>query len=150
MNRLGIFLTFDADGIIDDYIDELLKDIGKELNRLVIVCNGILSSEGRRKLEKYSSEIMVRENIGFDFCAWKDAMFDYIGFSRIKEYDQLILFNDSFFGPIRSFKDVFAEMDSRDLDFWGLTVHGEVRDCEEYVSLWLSSPLSSDLFYGFQ
>lgn len=127
MNRLGIFLTFDTDGIIDDYICVLLDDIGRELNRLVIVCNGILSSDGRRKLEKYSKEIIVRENIGFDFCAWKDAMFNYIGFSRIQEYDQLVLFNDSFFGPLHSFKEVFAEMDQKDLDFWGLTVHGEVN-----------------------
>lgn len=127
MNRLGIFLTYDADGIIDNYIEEMLKDICKELSRLVIVCNGVLSSSGRRKLEKYSDEIMVRENIGFDFCAWKDAMFEYIGFSRIQEFDQLILFNDSFFGPVRSFKEVFDEMDGRDVDFWGLTVHGEVE-----------------------
>lgn len=131
MNKLGIFLTYDADGVVDDYIPYLLNDINRHLDRLVIVVNGILNAEGRKKLERISSDIYVRENIGFDFCAWKDAMINYIGFPKIREYDQLVLFNDSFFGPLRSFKEVFDEMDDRNLDFWGLTVHGEVNTVKD-------------------
>lgn len=127
MNRLGIFLFYDEDGIVDDYIEYMLDDISTTLQKLVIVCNGVLSVSGRRIFEKYSNDIIVRENTGFDFCAWKEAMLDYLGYSRIKEYDQLILFNDSFFGPFCPFSEIFADMDQRDFDFWGLTVHGEVE-----------------------
>lgn len=126
MKRLGIFLIYDPEGKIDRYIPYMLEDINKFLEKLVIICNGVLSAEGRQVLEQYSDTIIVRKNIGFDFYAWKEAMFDYIGFSRVKEYDSLVLFNDSFFGPLDSFGPVFQEMDSRHLDFWGLTVHGEV------------------------
>ncbi|MBR6344907.1 MAG: hypothetical protein IKR70_04155, partial [Lachnospiraceae bacterium] len=127
INRLGIFLTYDPEGIVDDYIGYLLDDISPLFSKLVIVCNGFLLPESREKLEKYSQNIFVRENKGFDFCAWKEAMFDYLGYARVREYDELVLFNDSFFGPLHSFSHIFGYMENRQYDFWGLSVHGEVN-----------------------
>lgn len=127
MNRLGIFLTYDPEGIVDEYIEYLLNDINPLLTKLIIVCNGFLLPESRIKLEKYSDSIFVRENIGFDFLAWKETMFDYYGYARVREYDELVLFNDSFFGPFFSFENVFDDMEKKAFDFWGLTVHGEVE-----------------------
>lgn len=126
MNRLGVFLFYDESGIVDKYIEFLLDDITPLFERFVIVCNGKLSPDGRDILENYTKEIYVRENVGFDFSAWRDTLINYIGFNRVKEYDQLVLFNDSFFGPFYSFSKIFSGMDSRNLDFWGLSVHGEV------------------------
>ena len=112
---------------MDDYIGYLLDDISPLFSKLVIVCNGFLLPESREKLEKYSQNIFVRENKGFDFCAWKEAMFDYLGYARVREYDELVLFNDSFFGPLHSFSHIFGYMENRQYDFWGLSVHGEVN-----------------------
>jgi rhamnosyltransferase len=126
MKRLGIFLVYDAHGIMDEYIAYMLAEAKKVMEDIVVVCNGHLVPEGRRLLEQYAKQIIVRENKGFDFGAWKDAMMDYIGFPVIRQYDELVLFNDSFFGPFDGFEAVFDKMESRDLDFWGLTVHGEV------------------------
>ncbi len=112
-NRLGIFLTYDPEGIVDDYIGYLLEDISPMFSKLIIVCNGFLLPESRKKLEKYSQNIFVRENIGFDFCAWKESMFEYFGYARVREYDELVLFNDSFFGPLHSFSQVFEDMEGR-------------------------------------
>ena len=123
--RLGIFLIYDPDGTVDEYIEYLLDDISPLFAKLIIVCNGFITPESRDTLEKYTGSIFVRENIGFDFRAWKEAMFKYYGYSRVREYDELVLFNDSFFGPFRPFSGVFKEMEERGYDFWGLTVHGE-------------------------
>lgn len=55
---------------------------------------------------------------------FKDALCTYIGWDRLTEYDELILANDSFYGPFEDIRKIFAEMESRDLDFWGLMKRG--------------------------
>lgn len=131
MNRLGLFLCFDSDGIIDEYVTYLLDDIIKNLSDLCIIVNGDLSPESREILEQYSTDIMTRPNIGFDAGGWRDAMTDHIGFKKLQEYDEIILFNDSFFGPLYPFKEMFDVMDAKDIDFWGITVHGDAPNARD-------------------
>ena len=128
MKRLGIFCMYEQDGIVDDYVLYLLQEIKKVLSHLMIICNGKLNPEGRARLEKYTDDIFVRENTGFDFAAWKHGILDKK--NELKDYDELIFFNDSFYGPFYPFQDIFDEMNHNypDADFWGLTIHGEGPD----------------------
>lgn len=124
--RLGIFLFFDDEGYVDDYVKYLLDDITENFDELAIVCNGILSHKGKAVLRQFGSEVFVRPNIGFDAGGFREAIVERLGFEKISEFDEVVLFNDSFFGPLYPFKEVFAEMDSRtELDYWGLSSHGE-------------------------
>ncbi len=128
MKRLGIFCCYDANGIIDDYIYYLLNDINKNLDDLFIVSNGFLNKESIYKLNKYTdNDIIFRDNVGFDASAWKEVMLT-IGLMQLSEYDEVVLFNDSFFGPIYPFKEIFDKMDMENVDFWGITEHGEAPD----------------------
>lgn len=126
--RLGIFCTYDSEGIIDDYIIYLLQDIKKVLNHLAIICNGKLTPEGRHRLEKITDDIFVRENTGFDMEAWRQGILR--NKDKLKDYDEIVIFNDSFYGPFYSFVEVFKEMDKREpnADFWGITLHGKMPD----------------------
>lgn len=124
-NRLAIFLCYDKDGIIDDYIPYLLRDLKENLSELVVAVNGKLSPEGRQKLEEFTEHIYIRENKGADAGGWKDAMIHYIGWDKLAQYDEIILLNDSFYGPFYPFSEVFQEMDKKEVDFWGLMAHGE-------------------------
>jgi lipopolysaccharide biosynthesis protein len=118
---VAIYFFYDKDGIVDGYVDYFLEDLKKNLDRLIVVCNGKLTSEGRKKFSKYTSEIIVRENKGFDVWAYKEGI-EYIGWDNLKNYDELIMLNMTIMGPIYPFKEMFDEMDSRkDLDFWGIT-----------------------------
>ena len=71
--RLGVFVFYDKDGIVDDYVIYLLNDLKENLDRLVIVCNGALTPDGRDRLEKISPEVYVHENHGYDVGAYKAA-----------------------------------------------------------------------------
>lgn len=103
----------------------MLEDICENLNELFIVTNGPLTQESIYKLSKYSdNEIYFRDDLGFDAGAWREVMSD-IGFRNLSEFDEVILFNDAFFGPIYPFKEIFDKMDDKDVDFWGITAHGE-------------------------
>lgn len=125
MKRLGIFCCFDEDGIIDDYIYYMLNDLKDNLDDLYIVANGFINHESSYRLQKFSEkDIILRDNVGYDAGAWQEAMFR-IGLDNLPEYDEVILFNDSFFGPIYPFKKIFDKMDKENVDFWGITRHGK-------------------------
>ena len=121
MKRVAIYFFYDKDGVVDRYVNYFLEDFKKNLDRLIVVCNGKLTPEGRQEFSKYTNEIIVRENKGFDVWAYKEGI-EYIGWDNLKNYDELIMLNMTIMGPIYSFKEMFDEMDSRkELDFWGIT-----------------------------
>ena len=68
---------------------------------------------------------MARENKGFDVCGWQYALMRVCTPEALKQFDSLVLFNDSFFGPFYPFEEIFQKMEGRGVDFWGMSVHGE-------------------------
>ena len=88
---------------------------------MLVVVNGSLTDEGRAKLEPVSDEILVRENVGFDIWAHREAL-EHVG-EGIAEFDEVVLTNDTWFGPVRPFGPVFEAMDAREVHFWGMTDH---------------------------
>lgn len=128
INRMCIYLTYDKDNIVDRYISYILKELKKCVSYLVVVCNELEVIYDKNILESYANQIIYRGNIGFDAGGFKDALCNYIGWDKIYEYDELVLVNDSFFGPFRPLEDIFEEMDKQDVDFWGLIKHGERKD----------------------
>lgn len=123
MKRLGIFFFYDEEGIVDDYVIYLLKNMEKFTTHNIVVCNGILNESGRKRFEQLPhTDILVRENVGFDVWAYKTAL-EYYGWDVIDTYDEIILYNFTIMGPVKSFDLMFEEMDREDIDFWGITVH---------------------------
>lgn len=127
IRRIAIILCYDKDGIIDDYVLYLLHDLNENLTDLVVTVNGKLSPSGRERLQTVTDKIYIRENKGADAGAWKDTMLHFLGWSKLYEYDEIVLLNDSFYGPFYPFREVFAEMETRPVDFWGLLAHGETN-----------------------
>lgn len=119
-NRLVIFCFYDADGIVDRYVLYMLEDIKKNCSELFIVCNSILSQGGVEAFKKLTPNILVRENEGLDVCAHK-AVLERYGWSRLSEFDEIVMMNDTIMGPVYPFSEMFEEMNGRDVDFWGIT-----------------------------
>lgn len=124
-NRYGIFLFYDRDGIVDDYIVYMLRDIRKSLSHLLVVCNGAPGEEGLKILKEESDEVMIRANEGFDVGGYREGLF-YAGFKELENYDEVVMFNYTFFGGIYPFSEMFEKMSGVDVDFWGITKHHEV------------------------
>ena len=120
MKRLCVFVTYDAQNRLDSYIGYMLRELRQAAGDLVVVCNCQYIT-GLSDIQPYADKIYVRENIGFDAGGFKDALCTYIGWDKIKEYDELLLVNDSLFGPFCPITDIFDEMDKRECDFWGLS-----------------------------
>ncbi len=66
MKRIGIFLFYDSKGIIDEYKVYLLDSLKQMLADLIIVVNGKICDDGLAVLRRFSEDIYIRDNIGFD------------------------------------------------------------------------------------
>lgn len=90
MNRLALYVFWEKDGIVRDYVTYYLNALKEVAQDIIVIVNGKLSAEGRKKLEELGADILVRENEGLDFAAWKAALED-IGWDKLSLYDELIL-----------------------------------------------------------
>ena len=125
VRRAGVFVFYDRDGIVDRYVEYLLRDLRKNLDQLAVICNGKLSAAGREKLKNLCDQLYVRENTGLDAAGFQEGILLVFGWKQLEQYDELVLANDTFYGPFRPFSEIFEEMSARDIDFWGLTEHLE-------------------------
>jgi rhamnosyltransferase len=120
--RIVFYLYYDPRGLVDDYVPYKLERLRPFADHIFVVVNGDLTREGRATLEQVADTVWQRENTGFDVWAYKSAL-EHFGQAQLSEFDELILMNYTWFGPVQPFEPVFDKMNRRDLDFWGMTDH---------------------------
>jgi len=119
MKRLGLFVFYDKDGIVDDYVVYMIRDLMENLNHISIISNSKILDKELQKFHEFTKDITIRENKGLD----AGALYEYFTTrDDYKEYDEIVILNDTFYGPLYPFKEVFDNMDKKkNLDFWGMT-----------------------------
>ncbi|MGN0973048.1 MAG: rhamnan synthesis F family protein [Aristaeellaceae bacterium] len=122
VKRLGIFTFYEKDGVVDGYVLYFLEHLVKLTERLVIVVNGKLSTDGRKALQKITGEIVLRDNTGFDAWGVREGLM-HVGLKKVAGYDELIVANDTNFGPVLPLEDMVNTMAARKVDFWGISSH---------------------------
>lgn len=135
MKRICILPVYDCDGVIDNSEEFYISSMADAVDRLIIIIIDFLFPNELQKLKKYTSEIYTKENKGLDIAAYKEVLEKYINIEEMKQYDELILSNDTNFGPFIPFVNIFEEMASKACDFWGIN----------YVNAGLRAHLQSDL-----
>lgn len=138
MKRLGICVFYDPLGKVDNYLEVLLNSFNEVLDDLHIVVNGIVQENSLIVLKKYASRIVVRDNCGLDGGAYKDYFLNYVDRLLLEQFDEIVIFNDTFYGPIFPWKQYFNAFEKEPVDFWGLTRHpggtfGEGREFGDHI-----------------
>ncbi len=129
VKRAAIYVFYDQEQIVDDYVPVFLQELKRFVAHLLVVVNGEVNDAGREKLERVADEVMIRPNKGYDITGYKKGI-EHIGWEKLREFDELLLVNSTLYGPIYPFDEMFASMEDRDLDFWGITKHHKVDwDC---------------------
>lgn len=122
--RLIIFMTYNKDGIIDEYIVYMLKQLCQVAEDVYVVSNKRYTDDERKKIS-FVSQCIERDNDKYDVGAYSHVISTLYDTKKIYEYDELVLINDSVFGPFYDLKSMFSEMEQRkELDFWGITKRG--------------------------
>lgn len=123
MKRLGICVFYDQKGIVDTYLEVLLESFESVLDRLIVVINGYITEDAYSKVSKYSDEIYKRDNIGYDGGAYKDVFTKYLSVCDLQNCDEILVFNDTFYGPLYPWTEMFDRMEREPVAFWGISRH---------------------------
>lgn len=119
--RLGIFVIYNAQQRVEDYVLYLLDNMYGLFSNLIIVVNGKLNHGEVDKLRIYSQNIIFRNNYGFDAGAYKEVITKHLATDGMEDFDQCVLFNDTFCGSFYDWNDIFLRMGKEKKDFWGLS-----------------------------
>jgi rhamnosyltransferase len=126
--RYGVYVFFDADGIADEYNFYFLKELKKELSHLLVICNGKIDENGRKRFREIADEFLERENKGYDITAYNIGL-SKCGYNADGNYDEVVICNSTMFGPFYPFSEMFDAMARKDIDFWGISnFHGAPFD----------------------
>ncbi len=149
--RVILYVIYEKYGILDEWYEELFKDFTENSSYRICVVNGELNQAGQSVLSKYFNEVIYRENKGYDVTAYREGIL-YL-FGKGIEIDQLVLCNNSFFGPIHPMKTMFNTMENKECDFWGITWGGGTKDIpyhiQSYFFLFKKNVIESKAFTDF-
>lgn len=123
MKRLLLYVHFNKYNRISSHVYYQLTKMRQIFSNVVFISNSSVSDKDYQKLVDLHlvDNFIQRENIGFDFAAWRDGM-TAVGFKELATYDSVTIMNDTCFGPLWDIKDYYLEYESDDsVDFWGLT-----------------------------
>ena len=117
--RICLLAGFDKKNILQDYVLYLARKLSK-LSDVYYLADGNISQKELKKIEPYTKYAASVLHKSYDFGSWQ-ILINHVGWEKITTYDEMIICNDSIYGPISNMQDIFDYMDLRDYDFWGLT-----------------------------
>ncbi len=120
INRCVIVVLYDKDGIFDEYVFFLIKELKTVSNYIYVVINGNVQEQYLLKLTEESNKVVMRENKGFDAGAYREIILNHMAEGELQKYDEVIFCNDTFFGPFIPFVDIFENMKKKECDYWGI------------------------------
>jgi lipopolysaccharide biosynthesis protein len=113
-----LFAQYDRAGRIPPHTRRYLAHLAQCGLRLHVACSGIatLPADDAAFLVGIGATGRARPNRGLDFGAWRDLL--QAGCATGAR--NVLLANDSVFGPYGDLRPIFARMNARALDAWGL------------------------------
>jgi len=126
-NRVAVFASYSHDGILPPQVIPYLEGLKSVATTTVVVCDNELQPGEAAKLYGRAAHVITGRHGEYDFGSYKRGTSWLRENGYLEAADDLILCNDSCYGPTGSFGPMFAEMESRDSDFWGATESHEIQ-----------------------
>lgn len=112
--RLGVVAHWDPDGLVAPHVLRQLESLANVCEELVVATTSILEPGARRAISD-RARVVERENVGQDFAGWADVM----SRTDLSRFEEVLLTNDTYVGPLVDSRSLFAAMDAADGEFWG-------------------------------
>jgi len=146
MNRACVFVHYDKDNIVDEYVYYYLQSLKEVCSKIIFVTVSNIKVCDIKKLEKLNIQVVVRDNVGYDFYSYKVGL----NYLDLNNFDELILCNDSAFGPLFSLCDIFKYMKDKKCDFWGITECELIKyHIQSYFLVFKKEIIDSKVFQDF-
>lgn len=118
--RVAVVCHYDAAGRVRPDLFNHLSALREAGICVVLVSNSFtLEAEAAAHLRPICAAILVRRNVGYDFCAWRDAL-EHLGLPRA-DTEEVLLVNDSVYGPLSDLTPVLARIEQTGADVVALT-----------------------------
>lgn len=146
MKRLLCYAHFDVSGQVKPFVKHSLNAMRSKCATTIFVSNSPVIENDRVELLPICSQILLNTNSGYDFYMWKLALEK----ADLSLYDELILMNSSVYGPVSDMGPVFAEMESLECDFWGITECFQLQPhIQSYFLVFRRPVIASQAFNNF-
>jgi lipopolysaccharide biosynthesis protein len=125
--HLCLFAHYDRDDLVDPYVVIYLKALRKADVDIVFIT--ATQDEGQlAKVKPLVSRILVKNEAGRDFGSWWLAL-KMLGVDCGNGYDRVIFANDSIYFPVRPIEPLFADMEMKGYNLYGLS---DSREADAY------------------
>ena len=115
--RVCVFSTYDENSVVQDYVLHCLTEIKRYGFEIIFVSTSDgINQRDEEKVAEFSSNIVIRQNEGYDFTSWKVGT-KYISWDVA---ETVLFLNDSIIFPLYDFADEMEKMVHSSTDFWGL------------------------------
>lgn len=135
MERIILYVHFNKYKRVSNHVFYQLEQLKPLFSKIIFISNSHIEEAIKKKLhdEFGISNVLERDNQGYDFAAWRDGM-SAIGFEELKTYDSLTLMNDTCFGPLWDLEAIYKRFeDDTQVDFWGMTNFRKTKYFEEHL-----------------
>lgn len=114
---------YDPEGLVRPHVRRQVQALAADIDDVIVVSTAELTDASRRWLSE-RVRLVERANYGYDFFSYKVGLDTA---ADLTSYDEVIVCNDSYVGPLRSYADIVADMAPRPVDFWGFTATERVK-----------------------
>ena len=138
MKRICLFSLNDPKGVLDGYVRNLIG----ELEKVSVVYAIYRSDYDTETIPLPGEQLVFCPRCRTEAAALKQTILSMMGERKLEEYDELIMVNDSFFGPFTSVDNILRTAEEKDAeaDFWGLVAKNEnektVKVCRYHYQPW--------------
>lgn len=122
MPTLAVMAHYAPHGELGPHVRRQVSALADSVDDLVVVSTADLTTSAESFLRSHA-RLLRRPNYGYDFFSYKTGL-DASG--DLARYDEVVICNDTYVGPLQSYSDIFARMADEPVDFWGLTASQRV------------------------
>ncbi len=146
--RVAVFVHYDRAGTIHDYVLYYLRQLRAAGFEVVFVSNApSLAGPALETVRGLCAVVARRRNVGYDFGAFKDGI-GLVG--DLAGLDELVLANDSVYGPFHDLEGILRQADGARASVWGITDSWEISyHLQSYFLLFKAEALRHPAFARF-
>lgn len=146
--RITLIAGYDANGVIHDYVVYLVRALSR-VSDVYYYCDQEPNPSELAKLEGLVHYCGGARHGRYDFGSWS-MLIDRLGWDHISSYDEMIIANDSIYGPMFDIAHTLDAMEQSNCDFWGITANDQISyHIQSYFMGFKRSVLASDKFRDF-
>ncbi len=148
--RVAVFAGFRYDGKISDAQVYYLRELKKVCDNIVFISDCPVIESELSKIKDIVSYCAFKRHDTYDFGSYKIG-YEYLkNNGLLEDADELILCNDSCYGPVYPFEKYFRGIDKSDLDFWGISTNIKPkRHIQSFFYVFKKQVFKSETFDSF-